>query len=242
MLVDKTGEDKILGVAYVMPESSERSDKADDGYVLFKEEVDEVPFEEAHWDKQDGRWLGIGEVEKQFENQVAVNMTENLRRKHLIWGAKKVWQTQGTAVVRNLVKQVADGQVLEVGANGAISDGKISGVSAGKISTGTIAASEKIRWPGAELGVTATGAPYVRGDTSVTIKASSDFTGVEVRGTYVSVFSTTRVILGNTAPSSVPTIDLYGSLRINNNSGYSGTTVVDGVVLRFNNGILYSVS
>lgn len=113
--VDQTGDEKVLIVAYVAPEL-EIEDQC-----LFKDVIDEVPLEEAHWDKQDGRWLGIGEVEKQFENQVAINMTENLRRKHLIWGAKKVWQTQGNAVVKNLVKQVADGSVLEVGANGVIS-------------------------------------------------------------------------------------------------------------------------
>lgn len=110
------GEDYLI-VAYVAPEVGE-----EEGQVLFWEEIDEVPLEEAHWDKQDGRWMGVGEVEKQFENQIAINMTENLRRKHLIWGAKKVWQTQGNAVVKNLVKQVQDGAVLEVGANGQIQE------------------------------------------------------------------------------------------------------------------------
>lgn len=108
-------EDELtLGVVYVCPEI--------ENPVLYKEMIDEVPLEEAHWDKQDGRWLGMGEVEKQFENQVAINMTENLRRKHLIYGAKRIWQTQGNAVVKNLVKQVQDGAVLEVGANGVISE------------------------------------------------------------------------------------------------------------------------
>jgi len=113
--MDMDGDSKVLIVAYVAPELNIENQ------ILFKEIIDEVPIEEAHWDKQDGRWLGVGEVEKQFENQVAINMTENLRRKHLIWGAKKVWQTQGNAVVKNLVKQVADGSVLEVGANGILS-------------------------------------------------------------------------------------------------------------------------
>jgi hypothetical protein len=113
---EKEGEDYLV-LAYVAPEVGDDQDQ-----VLFYERIEEVPLEEAHWDKQDGRWLGVGEVEKQFENQVAINMTENLRRKHLIWGAKKVWQTQGNAVVKNLVKQVQDGAVLEVGANGAINE------------------------------------------------------------------------------------------------------------------------
>ena len=114
-LEGEEGDELVLTVSYVCPE-------LEDDPILFAEQIDEVPLEEAHWDKQDGRWLGIGEVEKQFENQVAINMTENLRRKHLIYGAKRIWQTQGNAVVKNLSKQVQDGAVLEVGANGMISE------------------------------------------------------------------------------------------------------------------------
>lgn len=111
-------EEQVLAVAYIAPEI-EREGR-DQEPVLFKEEIDEVPFEEAHWDRQDGRWMGIGVVEDLIENQIATNLAENIRRKHLIWGSKKIWQTQGEAVAKNLSTQVQDGDVLEVGRNGEI--------------------------------------------------------------------------------------------------------------------------
>lgn len=111
-------EEEVLSVSYIAPDI-ERTEGTDP--VLFAEEIDEVPLEEAHWDKQDGRWMGVGIVEDLIENQIAANMTANLRRKHLMWGAKKLFQTQGEAVAKNLVKEVEDGQVLEVGTRGEIS-------------------------------------------------------------------------------------------------------------------------
>lgn len=93
----------------------------DDGHLLFIEEEDKLPYEEAHWDKQDGRWLGIGEVENQFENQVARNLTQNLQHRNLMWASKKLFQSADTDMVgKNLVKEVADGEILEVGPSGNI--------------------------------------------------------------------------------------------------------------------------
>ncbi len=110
-------EEEVLTVSYLCPDFQEYGD---DTAILFLDEIDEVPFEEAHWDKQDGRWMGVGVVEDLIENQIAANLTANLRRKHLLWGAKKLFQTQGDAVAKNLAKEVQDGDVLEVGVRGEI--------------------------------------------------------------------------------------------------------------------------
>lgn len=118
VLDDSDSEEDVLSVSYLCPTIQRDSNKYD--CVLFKDTIDEVPLEEAHWDKQDGRWLGIGVVEDLFENQIATNMVANLRRKHLMWSAKKIFQTQGEGVVKNLNQEVADGAVLEVGRNGEI--------------------------------------------------------------------------------------------------------------------------
>ena len=90
------------------------------GEILFAEKINKLPYEEVHWEKQDGRWLGIGEVENQFENQIARNFTVNLRRRALLWGAKKVFQSTNEEINKNLVKDVKDGEVLYVGMNGQI--------------------------------------------------------------------------------------------------------------------------
>jgi len=81
--------------------------------ILFAEET-ECPFLEIHYAKQDGRWLGIGEMEKQIENQAARNMVFNLRKKSLAWSAKNIFQTQDDTIVNNLVREVKDGDILKV--------------------------------------------------------------------------------------------------------------------------------
>lgn len=82
---------------------------------------DDFPLGEAHWERQYGRWLGVGEGENQFENQVAKNLASNLRRRALLWGAKKIFQSSDNDKSDlNLIKEVRDGTVLEVGRDGAI--------------------------------------------------------------------------------------------------------------------------
>lgn len=91
------------------------------GATLFFDKIKKRPYEEVHFKRQRGRWLGIGEVENLFENQVAENMVANMRRKALYWSSKKIFQTQSTETPRNLAKNVHDGEVLMVGVNGQVS-------------------------------------------------------------------------------------------------------------------------
>lgn len=90
------------------------------GTILFMEQIKERPYLEVHWKKQDGRWLGIGEIENQFENQISRNMIANLRRRALLWSSKKIFQSSDDSVARNLVRDVKDGDVLRVAPNGQI--------------------------------------------------------------------------------------------------------------------------
>lgn len=83
------------------------------GEVLFIEET-ECPYIERHYAKQDGRWLGIGEIEKQIDNQAARNMVFNLRKKSLGWASKNVFGTADDTLVNNLSTQVKDGDVLKL--------------------------------------------------------------------------------------------------------------------------------
>lgn len=83
------------------------------GEVLFVEET-ECPYIERHYARQDGRWLGIGEIEKQIDNQAARNMVFNLRKKSLGWASKNVFGTADDTLVNNLSTQVKDGDVLKL--------------------------------------------------------------------------------------------------------------------------------
>lgn len=108
----KDDDKKSIDVVVVLAPDAESKDP--DGKILFCEEIDERPFLEVHYGRQQGRWLGIGEVEKQFENQKIRNMVFNLRKQAVAWSAKKIFQTQDDTLINSLVREVKDGDVLKV--------------------------------------------------------------------------------------------------------------------------------
>lgn len=108
-------------MAIILLNKDEKKKYKDEGNLLFVEKIDVRPFREAHWSRVDGRWLGVGEVEKNFENQIFRNMVSNMRRRGLLWASKKIFQSTDTEVARNLVKNVKDGEVLKIMPNGQIS-------------------------------------------------------------------------------------------------------------------------
>lgn len=85
---------------------------------LFNE--NEFPYEESHKNKIDGRWLGVGEVELQIPNQIARNMITNLRKRSMQWAARYIFQSRSNEIAKNLIRDVKDGDVLYIGANGEI--------------------------------------------------------------------------------------------------------------------------
>lgn len=117
-------DDDMISVQVVMiPEEKEKNDsRFSKGRIVWMEKVTEksFPLEEAHAEKMDGRWLGRGEIEKQLENQIARNLTANLRRRGLLWAVKKIYQSNDDEVQKNLVMEVADGEVIKVKKEGEI--------------------------------------------------------------------------------------------------------------------------
>lgn len=135
----KDQEDDMIDCVIVATNKANEKKGGFDGNILFIEKIDERPYLEVHWKKQDGRWLGVGEVENQFENQVARNMISNMRTRSLKWASKKVFQSAGDAIAKNLIRDVKDGDVLEVGPNGAITQ-----VDAASRATGEFQAAENL--------------------------------------------------------------------------------------------------
>lgn len=91
-------------------------------HVFFAGQIKSLPYRECHWTKQHGRWLGCGVMEDLVENQQAKNIIVNLIRRSLHWSSKRVLQSSTADLIgKNLVKDVADGEILEVGINGQIS-------------------------------------------------------------------------------------------------------------------------
>jgi hypothetical protein len=105
---DKDDDEAVYCLTVVTLDKSK--DGKTGGALLFMEET-ECPYVERHYARQDGRWLGIGEIEKQIDNQAARNMVFNLRKKGLAWASKNVFGSSDDTLVNNLSMQVRDGDV-----------------------------------------------------------------------------------------------------------------------------------
>ena len=92
----------------------------DMGHVFYAKQITDRGYREAHWSKQHGRWLGIGEMENQIPNQVAKNVLINILKNGFEWSAKRVFQSRDAEVANNLAQEVQDGAVLEITENGDI--------------------------------------------------------------------------------------------------------------------------
>lgn len=114
-------EDESVDCLTICTMKKSEKGKEPEGTILFMEELSERPFVECHWAQQHGRLMGVGEIENQLENQVGTNMAFNLYRRQLLWSSKKIFQSPNSDMAKNLVRDVKDGDVLEVGVNGDIS-------------------------------------------------------------------------------------------------------------------------
>ena len=127
-VTEDSWEDMVCCYQVLLPDlatfKKETKDEDVGGKILFLEEIidapGEFPLEEAHYKKIDGRWLGEGEIEKQLQNQISRNLTANLRRRSLMWAAKKIFQSTDDDVAKNLLMEVKDGEVLKVKPNGTV--------------------------------------------------------------------------------------------------------------------------
>lgn len=121
----KDDEPWVLVQAILIPDEADKGSKGKitKGKIVFMEMVDEEswPLDECHAERIDGRWLGKGEIEKQLENQIARNLTANLRRRGLLWATKKIYQSSDEEVQSQLLMEVKDGEVVYVKPNGQIS-------------------------------------------------------------------------------------------------------------------------
>lgn len=116
---DDDWKEWFLGLSVV---ATDVSKKEQNGGLVFAERIDEkdFPYEECHWSRQDGRWLGIGEMENQFMNQLARNISTHMRQKGMYWAAKKIFTKTTADGPNNLAKDVSDGAVLDLGPAGSM--------------------------------------------------------------------------------------------------------------------------
>lgn len=96
----------------------ERNDKGEitgeNGIVLFSEKVSELPFKEVHYNKTEGRWLGIGVVEDCFEDQRRVNEIRDQEAKAMELSSMILLQTKDDLIQKNALADLENGDIVRV--------------------------------------------------------------------------------------------------------------------------------
>lgn len=87
---------------------------AEEGLVLYKEQIDEIPFKEVHYNKIEGRWLGVGIVEALFENQRRINEVKNQQARANELASIQLFQTRDETIASNITTDLNNGDILKV--------------------------------------------------------------------------------------------------------------------------------
>lgn len=112
-------EEYVKAMVIVSFETEGKNDEVKNEHIFYAQEIKELPYQEVHWSRVHGRWLGQGVGEDLISNQRAKNIVVNLKRRSLSWSAKKLFQTKSTLEsAKNLVRDVEDGDIIDVGLNG----------------------------------------------------------------------------------------------------------------------------
>lgn len=87
---------------------------AEEGIVLYKEQITELPFKEVHYNKTEGRWLGIGIVETLFEAQRRKNEVENQIARANDLASLQIFQSKDETIASNITTDLQNGEILKV--------------------------------------------------------------------------------------------------------------------------------
>lgn len=91
----------------------EQGQQYENGLVLFKEELSEFPLKEVHYNKIEGRWLGVGVVEDTFEDQRVVNAVKDAELKAYELSNLILFQTPDDTTQKNLLVDVDNGEMIK---------------------------------------------------------------------------------------------------------------------------------
>lgn len=106
---------EVNGKLVESPEAiiNNQNDDYKDGYILYEDEVKELPYRELKWENVPGRRMGIGYVEYLFDNQIRMNELVNIKAKGLHYTSLKLFQTRDDTVGRNVLTDAENGDIIK---------------------------------------------------------------------------------------------------------------------------------
>jgi hypothetical protein len=119
--IEEGKEDELVRAMFVVAEPSatyvkqDSKMKTDKGVILLKQKWDmDYPFEDCHFSKTRGRWLGVGPVELLFPAQERFNEMANQKRIAMELSSIHLFQTTDRNSPTNLSTYLNSGDVLVV--------------------------------------------------------------------------------------------------------------------------------
>lgn len=116
-------ENKFILVNYIIV-SAEKSkvtqtgmndkDAQKDGLILYKNKIKKIPYKECHYDREEGRWLGVGIIEDMRDAQIMKNEQVNQMMLALKLSNLILFQTQDETLARNIITDLVNGDVMKV--------------------------------------------------------------------------------------------------------------------------------
>jgi hypothetical protein len=85
--------------------------------ILFYNKENKMPYKKVDYVTIDGRALGLGEVESQFDTQIRMNVMKNEKASSMLLGAKTIFTTADDTVEKNVVQQMLNGDILKIKSN-----------------------------------------------------------------------------------------------------------------------------
>lgn len=118
MLDDNSNSDKLVRAFFVVAEPQavmrmQNGTELDEGVVLFKSKWNKLyPYEDLHYKRIKGRWLGVGAIEDLFQVQERFNEIANQKRVSMEISALHFFQTQDKKAPNNLLKYSNNADVI----------------------------------------------------------------------------------------------------------------------------------
>jgi hypothetical protein len=82
--------------------------------VLFWNKEKRMPYKKIDYITIDGRALGLGETESQFDTQIRMNVMKNEKASSMLLGSKTIFTTTDDTVERNIIQQTLNGDIMKV--------------------------------------------------------------------------------------------------------------------------------
>lgn len=102
----------VLAKVIVSAKKSSVSSNVEIKYILYADEIKEMPFEEYHRSRYKGRWFREGLTELLFDCQVRANQIGNQIAQGLEWASKTIFTSADKLIVQNILSDLNNGDII----------------------------------------------------------------------------------------------------------------------------------